>query len=81
MNLNPKPHNAHLTCWNCPAVDLAGKVDFRACGQTAEKFTGVMDEDSDVYVMAECHRRPELGLFDPMSMTFEDCPEWVEREP
>ena len=81
MNLRTKPHNAHLTCWNCPAIDLAGKVDFRACGQTVEKFTGAMGEDSDVYVMAECHRRPELGLFDPMSITFEDCPEWVEREP
>jgi UDP-sulfoquinovose synthase len=76
MSTKRKPHNAHLTCWNCPAIDLAGKVDFRACGQTVEKFSGAMGEDSDVYVMAECHRRPELGLFDPMSITFEECPEW-----
>jgi len=26
--------------------------------------------------MAECKRRPELGLFDPASITFEECPEW-----
>jgi len=71
-----KLHNADKTCWNCPAIDLAGKVDFRACGQSAEKFEKRVSEDSDIYIMAECHRRPELGLFDPISITFEQCPEW-----
>lgn len=71
-------HNANRTCWNCPAIDLAGKVDFRACGQSVEALQKTLPEDSDVLVMAECKRRPELGLFDPMSITFEECPEWVE---
>lgn len=70
-------HNASKTCWNCPAIDLAGKVDFRACGQSVEAFRKTLPEDSDVFVMAECKRRPELGLFDPMSITFEECPEWI----
>jgi UDP-sulfoquinovose synthase len=73
-----KLHNAYKTCWNCPAIDLAGKVDFRACGQSVEQFEKSMDMDADVYVMAECKRRPELGLFDPMGVTFEECPEWLE---
>lgn len=73
-----KPHNANKTCWNCPAIDLAGKVDFRACGQSVEAFQKMLPEDSDVLIMAECKRRPELGLFDPMGITFEECPEWVE---
>lgn len=73
-----KLHNANKTCWNCPAIDLAGKVDFRACGQSVEAFRETLPEDSDVFVMAECKRRPELGLFDPMGITFEECPEWVE---
>ncbi len=70
-------HNKKCTCWNCPAIDLRGKVDFRACGQSVEKFqkTG---SDGETHVMAECKRRPELGLFDPMSITFEGCPEWRE---
>ncbi len=70
-----KPHNSNLTCWNCPAIDLAGKVDFRACGQsTSEK--AALSDDSEAYVMAECKRRPELGLFDPTGITFEQCPQW-----
>lgn len=73
-----KLHNADLTCWNCPAVDLAGKVDFRACGQAVEKFKKSLDEDSEAYIMAECKRRPDLGMFDPMSITFEECPEWKQ---
>ena len=73
-----KLHNADKTCWNCPAIDLAGKVDFRACGQSVESFQKNLPEDSDVLIMAECKRRPELGLFDPMSITFEECPEWIE---
>ncbi|HEC64342.1 MAG TPA: NAD-dependent epimerase/dehydratase family protein, partial [bacterium] len=71
-------HNSNCTCWNCPAIDLAGKVDFRACGQSAEKFEKRIDEDGSSQVMAECKRRPELGLFDPMAITFEQCPEWRE---
>ena len=78
MSTSRKPHNALMTCWNCPAIDLAGKVDFRACGQTVEKFDSGMGDDSDIYVMAECHRRPDLGLFDPTSIAFEECPEWVQ---
>ncbi len=70
-------HNSNCTCWNCPAVDLAGKVDFRACGQSAEKFEKKAD-GADFQIMAECKRRPELGLFDPMAITFEQCPEWQE---
>jgi len=30
--------------------------------------------------MVECKRRPEIGMFDPASITFEDCPEWEERD-
>ncbi len=71
-------HNANLTCWNCPAIDLAGKVDFRACGQSVKKFETPEASDSDSYIMAECKRRPELGLFDPMSITFKECPEYHE---
>lgn len=72
-------HNANLTCWNCPAVDLAGKVDFRACGQsTNSKDIGSGCSNSDSYIMAECKRRPELGLFDPMSITFKECPQYKE---
>jgi UDP-sulfoquinovose synthase len=71
-----KLHNAHKTCWNCPAIDLAGKVDFRACGQSVDKFEKGVDADADAYVVAECKRRPELGLFDPTGITFEECPEW-----
>ena len=44
-------HNANKSCWNCPAIDLAGKVDFRACGQTTESF----DKDAssgDARIMA-----------------------------
>ena len=69
-------HNSQCTCWNCPAIDLAGKVDFRACGQSVEKFEKKIDENSEAHIMAECKRRPELGLFDPMGITFEECPEW-----
>ncbi|MFO8100949.1 MAG: NAD-dependent epimerase/dehydratase family protein [Dehalococcoidia bacterium] len=69
-------HNAECTCWNCPAIDLTGRVDFRACGQSREVFTQDLDEDSDAYVVAECKRRPELGLFDPMTITFDECPQW-----
>jgi len=76
--VNDGQHNREKTCWNCPAIDLAGKVDFRACGQSTEDHPAAGSVDSDVQVMAECKRRPELGVYDPMSITFEDCPEWVD---
>lgn len=69
-------HNADCTCWNCPAIDLTGKVDFRACGQSREIFTQSSGDDSGAYIVAECKRRPELGLFDPMAIAFEECPQW-----
>jgi UDP-sulfoquinovose synthase len=76
--MNNGMHNAQCTCWNCPAIDLAGKVDFRACGQSTLKFEKKKSDDKESHIMAECKRRPELGLFDPMGITFEECPEWVE---
>lgn len=69
-------HNKDCTCWNCPAIDLTGKVDFRACGQSREVFSQGLDEDSDAYIVAECKRRRDLGVFDPMTITFGECPEW-----
>jgi len=71
-------HNKGCTCWNCPAIDLAGKVDFRACGQSVEDFRQRMGLQDSFQLIAECKRRPEIGLYDPMSVTFEDCPEWRE---
>jgi UDP-sulfoquinovose synthase len=53
-------------------------VDFRACGQSVKQFEKSYDSSQETYMMAECNRRPELGLFDPMGITFEHCPEWVE---
>ncbi len=69
-------HNSKCTCWNCPSINLAGKVDFRACGQTSEKFDKTPGGPSQI--MAECKRRPKLGLYDPMAVTFKECPEWKE---
>jgi UDP-sulfoquinovose synthase len=69
-------HNASCTCWNCPAIDLTGSVDFRACGQSREVFTQGLDDESEAYIVAKCTRRPALGLFDPVSVGFEECPEW-----
>lgn len=71
-------HNAKCTCWKCPAIDLAGKVDFRACGQSMEKFDKTLDSSQETHIMAECKRRPELGLYDPTNITFAECPEWQE---
>ena len=65
-------HNAKYTCWNCPAIDLAGKVDFRACGQSVKQFDKSSDSSQETHIMAECKRRPELGLYDPMGITFEE---------
>jgi UDP-sulfoquinovose synthase len=69
-------HNSECTCWNCPAIELKGKVDFRACGQSIKDLKKKSSED--IYIMAECKRRPNLGLFDPLSITFKECPEWIE---
>jgi len=60
--------NAKYNCWNCPALNLKGYVDFRACGQTSKLV-------NEGYVMAECHRRPDLGVFEP-EISFEQCSEW-----
>ncbi|MBE0534388.1 MAG: NAD-dependent epimerase/dehydratase family protein [Phycisphaerae bacterium] len=70
-------HNAKCTCWNCPAIDLAGKVDFRACGQSTKQFVKAADDTEETRIMGECKRRPELGLFDPMDMTFAECTEYA----
>jgi len=69
-------HNKDSTCWNCPAIDLTSKVDFRACGQSVENFRKKIIQEGSSQLVAECKRRPELGLFDPMSITLEECPEW-----
>jgi len=71
-------HNKDCTCWNCPAIDLVGKVDFRACGQSVENFKKRMGIEDSFQTIAECKRRTELGHYDPMSVTFEECPEWKE---
>lgn len=67
-------HNAGRTCWNCPAVEFSGHVDFRACGQAAFRRA------AEGQLVVECKRRPEIGYFDPLSITFESCPEWVPTE-
>jgi UDP-sulfoquinovose synthase len=71
-----KLHNSEKTCWNCPCVDFKGSVDFRACGQSMKRLLGL----ETAQAMAECKRRPEIGAFDPTSVTFEDCPEWKKKE-
>ncbi len=71
-------HNGKYTCWNCPAIDLAGKVDFRACGQSGKQFEKKTDASGETQILAECKRRPEIGLFDPMSISFDECPEWIK---
>jgi len=73
-------HNAKRTCWNCPAINLAGKVDFRACGQSVSQFEKTPDPTEETHIMAECNRREELGLFEPTNITFEECPEWQKTK-
>lgn len=65
-------HNAGQTCWSCPAVEFKGHVDFRACGQAAFR------KAAQGQLVVECRRRPEIGYFDPNSITFESCSEWKE---
>ena len=38
-----------------------------------------LDGDRDLQMMVECQRRPDQGAFDPFSVTFEDCSEWVRK--
>jgi UDP-sulfoquinovose synthase len=47
-------------------------VDFRACGQAAFR------KAAQGQLVVECRRRPEIGYFDPNSITFESCSEWKE---
>ncbi|MFQ6042239.1 MAG: NAD-dependent epimerase/dehydratase family protein [Candidatus Poribacteria bacterium] len=74
-----KYHNSEKTCWNCPCIDFKGSVDFRACGQSMKEFLSISGAE-DMQAMVECKRRPGIGMFDPASITFEDCPEWGERD-
>ena len=76
MNSKPGPihHNANRTCWNCPAVEFKGHVDFRACGQAAFRRA------AQGQLVVECRRRPEIGYFDPMSIRCETCPEWAPTD-
>ncbi|MCA9057086.1 MAG: NAD-dependent epimerase/dehydratase family protein, partial [Planctomycetaceae bacterium] len=67
-------HNGGHTCWSCPAVEFKGHVDFRACGQAAFR------KAAQGQLVVECKRRPEIGYFDPMSITYETCSEWKETE-
>ncbi len=64
-------HNKNRTCWNCPAAKFKGNVDFRACGQE-KKIESLRGEGQ---IVIECHRRPELGLYEP-NITFEQCSQW-----
>ncbi len=73
--MTTQPHNASCTCWNCPAIDFKGNVDFRACGQEAKKRRGD-NAAAPAEVLVECKRRRDLGLFNPASVSFADCPEW-----
>ncbi|MGV9205638.1 MAG: NAD-dependent epimerase/dehydratase family protein, partial [Promethearchaeia archaeon] len=72
-NKKSKLHNESKTCWNCPAANLIGNVDFRACGQARELVSKVGDEEE---LVIECRRRPQLGFFEP-NITFKQCPEWI----
>ncbi|MDP6444772.1 MAG: NAD-dependent epimerase/dehydratase family protein [Pirellulaceae bacterium] len=66
--------NDKSTCWSCPAVEFKGHVDFRACGQAAFR------KAASGQLVVECKRRPEIGYFDPMSITYDSCTEWRESE-
>jgi len=68
-------HNQLKTCWNCPAAQLKGNVDFRACGQGLK----VKPARGNGQIVIECQRRPELGLFEP-NITFDQCPQWKKSD-
>lgn len=67
-------HNKKYTCWNCPAFDFKGIVDFRACGQGME----LEQTDEEVYNLGDCKRRPGIGQITPDHETFETCPQWEQ---
>lgn len=69
-------HNADCTCWNCPAMALTGRVDFRAGGHSVGMRSQNMGADGDSNSVAKCKRRPELRHYDPMTITYDKCPEW-----
>ncbi len=66
--------NAGCTCWSCPSVEFKGHVDFRACGQAA------FSKAASGQLVVECKRRPDIGYFDPMSITYDTCPEWQKSQ-
>jgi UDP-sulfoquinovose synthase len=55
-------------------VEFKGHVDFRACGQAAFRRA------AEGQLVVECRRRPEIGYFDPLSITFESCSEWKKTD-
>jgi UDP-sulfoquinovose synthase len=55
-------------------VEFKGHVDFRACGQAAFRRAAAGQ------LVVECRRRPEIGYFDPLSITFESCSEWKKTD-
>ncbi len=55
-------------------MEFKGHVDFRACGQAAFR------KAAQGQLVVECKRRPEIGYFDPMSITFESCSEWKKTD-
>ena len=73
-------HNANCTCWNCPAIDLTGRADFRAREKSIEMHTQNAGGDGESNSVAECKRRPELGRYDPITITFEKCPEYQKTD-
>jgi hypothetical protein len=73
-------HNENCTCWNCPAIDFTGRVDLRAGRQSVMMHTQNMGGDGESNDVAECKRRPELGRYDPMTITFGKCPEWQKTD-
>ncbi len=69
-----KIHNSRYTCWNCPAFDFKGIVDFRACGQGQDPN----EMEDEVFNLGECRRRPDIGQIAPDFESFETCPQWEE---
>jgi len=63
-------NNDKRTCIDCPEVLLRGHINFDECGHSQNRMPGAM-------AIAECARRPELGVFCPHSRRIVDCPEWV----
>jgi len=45
---------------------------------SVKQFDKSLDSTQETHIMAECKRRPELGLYDPTAITFQECPEWQE---